>query len=977
MEILNFIYRNRFVFFTCFSAVSFIYAQQSNTLINNVFPQVQMSISEQYTFTNAYENLDSSKWKTKLFRDQPFDAGVTPNDVGSFLRIYQEISSLWGVYLRKKHGMIYLNTDSLLLISTLHYDNFKIVPMGLIALEYTSFAPHALDSGYILFQNGKYMENSSDTTKMYKKQTLFLSVPLMSEISAVNKIVFDPVFSVVSDTSVYRNIKVHNGNTSSDIFSPVSIPANSTSITTTWKLSKNDSLIQTSMINFQFFNPTNALSSGEYSLEIKASQPCFNISIPTIISFISFPFNITITQEWACPTAKMTIYYGCNNNQIKKPFVFVEGFDPGLPQHFEKISPTSTLETVGNRYNYGCLNWKVFKSGTGISSCRCVDLDLKPCKRCSDFDSTDIDKDNYEDYTNLVKAPKLIDKLHNEGFDVIYVEFKYSTFSLDFNTKVLKEVLKYIKQNKSGNHKIILAGGSMGGIITRMALQEMESNNEIHQVRDWITFDSPHYGANIPLSVQFAIDFFATNHPINNTSTESNTAIETRNVLNSDAAKNMLFLHYTSLSQNFVSPINFTPPQNTRVNIAIANGSNFKKQGQGFGPGVKMLELNTCCTSKKENAPVKGKGYGELYSLLCCGNSGIVGHYEKQACIFNNPLVASKTHTIKNLGSGIDDAPGGFRRTIRSLASQGGIIYHENHCFVPTISALAINPFFITTSATVSSISGFYFDTRNNIFLNPVYNYIPHPNIAYIKQRNIVSSFDVLYAPDDNEQHVEITDDNINFIMNEISPNDLYLQNESYPLNNLASDADQFEARNSITAGKNVTLKRGVGDFVIHPGANITFRAGDKITLKDGFSAKAGSTFRAYIEPFSCSPSQRLSNSSNYPNNEIYLYSNDIPVIGTKSNPDSKEYIPSKKFLHIFPNPSSSFVHIHMNHFSQESRLRFTVTNLFGQVLSVPVQKSSSSSWMLDFSGVPEGVYVVRLHTEDGRVYHEKVVVRR
>lgn len=91
-----------------------------------------------------------------------------------------------------------------------------------------------------------------------------------------------------------------------------------------------------------------------------------------------------------------------------------------------------------------------------------------------------------------------------------------------------------------------------------------------------------------------------------------------------------------------------------------------------------------------------------------------------------------------------------------------------------------------------------------------------------------------------------------------------------------------------------------------------------------------------------------------------------ILFIGTTSDPVFKEYTPYKKFLHIFPSPPKSFIYINTNHFGQEASLRFTVTNLFGQVLQVPVQESSSSSWMLYFSSVLEGAYVVRQHISEG-----------
>ena len=60
---------------------------------------------------------------------------------------------------------------------------------------------------------------------------------------------------------------------------------------------------------------------------------------------------------------------------------------------------------------------------------------------------------------------------------------------------------------------IAIVGPSMGGQISRYALAYMEERNANsrnsewdHKVRLWISIDSPHLGANLPMGVQSLID---------------------------------------------------------------------------------------------------------------------------------------------------------------------------------------------------------------------------------------------------------------------------------------------------------------------------------------------------------------------------------------------------------------------------------------------------------------------------------------
>ena len=50
----------------------------------------------------------------------------------------------------------------------------------------------------------------------------------------------------------------------------------------------------------------------------------------------------------------------------------------------------------------------------------------------------------------------------------------------------------------------VVLGQSMGGVIARYALKDMENKGLPHDPRTYISHDAPHLGANVPLGYQFA-----------------------------------------------------------------------------------------------------------------------------------------------------------------------------------------------------------------------------------------------------------------------------------------------------------------------------------------------------------------------------------------------------------------------------------------------------------------------------------------
>ena len=90
------------------------------------------------------------------------------------------------------------------------------------------------------------------------------------------------------------------------------------------------------------------------------------------------------------------------------------------------------------------------------------------------------------------------------GCDLIYIDWLDSCAPIEANADILKQVIQWVNANKTGADKNIVLGQSMGGLIARYALCEMEAQNVPHDVGTFISHDSPHLGANVPLGLVYA-----------------------------------------------------------------------------------------------------------------------------------------------------------------------------------------------------------------------------------------------------------------------------------------------------------------------------------------------------------------------------------------------------------------------------------------------------------------------------------------
>ena len=361
------------------------------------------------------------------------------------------------------------------------------------------------------------------------------------------------------------------------------------------------------------------------------------------------------------------------------------------------------------------------------------------------------------------------DIVRAQGYDVIILNFPTYTRTgtttvidggVDYiqrNAMLLVELMNQVNAQKQGTAQNVVIGPSMGGLIARYALRYMEQNSLTHDARLYISFDSPHLGANVPIGFQHLFNYMGFG-PIGDTTMQS----IVNGMLKSPAAREMLidqfeghlqsgsttqFMttptsallptgcpNFRSVFQNELNTMGF--PTTTR-NVAIVNGAG---NGTMTGtPGMSVMN-HTFNTSSTQRAIIN-------VNFTPVANSQLtVSHFQGQQWVLfwitaydSSAISKSPTYT-----DGLDSAPGG-RFDMSSLSSLGAgnatmtefmnnlqIMYFD---FIPVWSSMCLsNTTNLYTPLSTSSVTPF-----------------------------LASS-----VPNTNENHVTLTDTNVAFALNEI-----------------------------------------------------------------------------------------------------------------------------------------------------------------------------------------------------------------
>jgi len=399
-------------------------------------------------------------------------------------------------------------------------------------------------------------------------------------------------------------------------------------------------------------------------------------------------------------TGEYKIYYDTVDGILDKPIFFIDGFDPG---------DTRTISSMYSSLNYSGGN--------------------------------------------------LADVVRSEGYDLIVLNFPTYTSSSDGTTVIdggadfiqrnafiLIELINTINAMKVGSELNVVIGPSMGGLISRYALRYMEQHSTSHETRLYISFDSPHRGANIPISIQYTFSYLVNYGGL----TEAEPGLSS---INSAAAKQMLIDHYLGHVEadgyTLLNPVVTLPagapnfrdafqteldamglPQTIR-NVAIINGSGL---GTSTGtPGTNIINhtfnlgIGSSATLNLNFTPYASQT-NDVTTITGSLLFGVI------------PLNFNAASESTSTSDGLDSAPGGTA-SLSGLDNGSSAILTEfvanlnqtDYNFIPALSALDISDA----------------------------NWYATPNTSS-------SPFANTYLPNTNEAHVMLTDANVAFALAEI-----------------------------------------------------------------------------------------------------------------------------------------------------------------------------------------------------------------
>lgn len=106
--------------------------------------------------------------------------------------------------------------------------------------------------------------------------------------------------------------------------------------------------------------------------------------------------------------------------------------------------------------------------------------------------------------SNSVQLTDLLQS-NTQVYDIIYVDWARGTDFLQRNALLLERVIRWVNEQKAldgSTEPNTVLGQSMGGLIARWALRDMENRGLPHQTNLFINWDGPMLGANIPMAYQ-------------------------------------------------------------------------------------------------------------------------------------------------------------------------------------------------------------------------------------------------------------------------------------------------------------------------------------------------------------------------------------------------------------------------------------------------------------------------------------------
>jgi len=434
----------------------------------------------------------------------------------------------------------YIRLDSL---KNLYIEEHNILPWGIIDIEGQKIKDSAILDGSMGVISHRLVEKTVNLAKIYTSQKLFCVAPLNLEVFTLN-----PQF-IVMPVNIFSNNNIPITTIEVDLddglgyrFVTIDIP---------FQAVYTNGGFKKYITRIVYTNNDTLYSRSELNIIDNSAKPSgFNYEVPedVYIKYISGPRGQGLSTDYNYPSeftpavengrfAEVGVWYGCGNvsKKIRKPYIIFGGYNP---KDGKSLNGNGNAAWV-NAYLGGILALEGWRG---------------PMYETYNGFFTDASKNANGAQAFGSNGNNLLDKIRNEGYDVIIVRFNDGIGYLqttaflgsivlkDINAKIMAETDNVLNPGadldpeapgypastkiKRAKHELILSGYSAGALSGRMALLLMEYEHEkyrcdlvsnhvtsnhnlspLHRTKLWIGLDHESQGSNTSIGQQMFMDF--------------------------------------------------------------------------------------------------------------------------------------------------------------------------------------------------------------------------------------------------------------------------------------------------------------------------------------------------------------------------------------------------------------------------------------------------------------------------------------
>ena len=616
------------------------------------------------TLNTLFQNVNLSQAPTGIFMNKAVYFANIHNYDGTIISDSTDVNINTFGWLYTMLGMAKVGTNNFPDAEVLYGDNSytgNVIPLVMMCERYNHFKPTIFSDYLIRYSDNQLFDIPWRKESPYAEDTVFVVTPVVNTSKTGSLSFVLTADRIIENVGILGNganfsidLGTGNGFQNVTLGQPFSVSLSSGMNRPTMRIQLGS---RTLICRFEI----------EVESTVNSPQSGGLDDIYKENNSLTQTFTAFHPQASKVSTAEVTTFYACSDNVLRKPLIILDGFNTGS-------SDDANVDAV----------------------------------KTKDF------LDFFNGYNTTINFPRYVTQdFRNEGYDLIFVNWQSEggRDNIRYNAYLLQQIIASINTQKAINYsteKNVLIGISMGGVIGKFALLDLERQNPNaenggHDMKLFIGFDAPMQGANIPLGFQYLVkdlgDDILGGVVGRNSKALKRGLIE----LKSPAARQLLT--YNAFESNPASPLNFTSLYDELNGMGKLQKCDYKTVSNGSMVGTPNFPAGKFLFISNGALPFNTVVNASLQltvntlPLTSQESKTIYKRTIKIAIRFVN-ITLSKTINVSNMRP-LDGAPGGTTGLTAGLSgaipgrSFTGVYDDGNHeilqtTFIPTVSALDV-----------------------------------------------------------------------------------------------------------------------------------------------------------------------------------------------------------------------------------------------------------------------------------------------